>query len=317
MTLLLSALYALVLVCLGEAILRLVRAPGAGGRLSRGAMSLAVGAGDLPILLFWVSLLGLRPTRPVTLGCVAVVGLFGLFREDRRLVRPTHERFDAFVLLCALPALGFVAFVSIGVPLYEWDALAIWGLKAKVVYFEPVRQAAYFHDASKIYSHPDYPLGLPFLTAGLYGLLGGVDEIWGKAMLPCLFFAFVFVLYQGLRECVDRRVALVLACATAYLPTVIRWAGAGTADAVLTLYIAGSLYYWMRWFRRPESSEWLLAAFFSAFGLFTKTEGLATALAIGLAAALAAPRGRRRVAIYYGGVVALISTPWVLFQQTL
>ena len=63
--------------------------------------------------------------------------------------------------------------VALSSPLVEWDAFAIWGFKAKVLVHEALRPApAYFHDLTLSYSHLDYPLMVPFLTAGAYAAMG-------------------------------------------------------------------------------------------------------------------------------------------------
>ena len=50
----------------------------------------------------------------------------------------------------------------------------------------PVPNPDLFHDASLSYSHLDYPLMVPFLTAGASAAMGTVDDQTGKLVSPFL-----------------------------------------------------------------------------------------------------------------------------------
>src|SRR5262249_46507300 len=141
----------------------------------------------------------------------------------------------------ALLLIGGSAFSA---PLLDWDAFAIWGLKAKVVAHEALRPTpAYFHDLTFSYSHLDYPLMLPFLTAGAYAASGAMDDPAAKLVSLFLDSLIVPMLYLGLRWKLSRRAAACLSVIPALLPVMFRLAGGGCADLPLAAFYAGSLFY--------------------------------------------------------------------------
>ena len=128
------------------------------------------------MLLFWASLAGYAPSRSL-LSAIAGLTLAGLFalRNKGRLIRikllaEPWEKGDVWAMAPAaltLLALGVVLINAVSTPLQEWDAFAIWGLKAKVLFHAALRPIPlYFHDLSLSYSHLDYPLLVPFLVPG-------------------------------------------------------------------------------------------------------------------------------------------------------
>lgn len=328
MGLVLSAVYAASIVCVGAAALKALagnRRYVAGGQT---ATAFALGCGILSTALFWMSLAGIRPTRVSILSVTILMSLcfYGVYRrmngqkEDgpaSTIVSAGFPRISGLLFIVVLSGLAFVTYASVGVPLHEWDAIAIWGLKAKVVYHEPIREAAYFRDLTKSYSHLDYPLGPSFLTAGVYGMLGGVNDIWGKSILSCVYLAFVFLMFNCLCEKMDRWLAFALSTAAAFTPAVIRWAGAGTADFVLMMYIAGAVGFLYRWLEKGQRADFVIAILFSSFCVFTKHEGLPISLALGISLGLASPRGKRHWAVLYLISVLAVSLPWFGFLQTL
>jgi 4-amino-4-deoxy-L-arabinose transferase-like glycosyltransferase len=186
-------------------------------------------------------------------------------------------------LVLMLAGLAMIAVGSLSVPLVNWDAFAIWGLKAKVLAHEALRPTpAYFHDLTLSYSHLDYPLMVPFLTAGAYAAMGTVDDQTGKLVSVLLDFLLVPMIYVGLRWKLRRLPAACLSAIAALLPVMFRYGGTGCADLPLTMFYAGSLFYVAKWIDRQQPEDLTLAILFSGFTAFTKNEGLVLALANGV-----------------------------------
>src|ERR1051326_3681801 len=217
--------------------------------------------------------------------------------------------FLAFLLLLYL----FIAVTlhALAFPFYNWDAFAIWGLKAKVVTYDSLRSTpAYFHDASLSYSHPDYPLLLQFLTSGVYAAMGHVDDPLGKIVLPPLFAAYGAITFMALRWRLPRNQSILLTAILLAVPLCTRWAGSGYADVPLTLFYGASIFFLVKWLdessgksspspltplpsdgrgepgrgtiiHHPSSiipPDLLLACLFSVFAALTKSEGLGLAI---------------------------------------
>lgn len=250
-------------------------------------LSFTAGSGCMGILLFWISLAGFRPTRGVIFSiAVAVSTLFLLLWKRKRLPRPVisfPDRLNDLWLIIPAMITGSAMFAvcvhALAFPLYEWDAFAIWGMKAKVLAMESLRSGPiYFQDLSFSYSHLDYPLLLPFLLAGVYGITGCIDDQAAKIMFPLLYMSLGLVVYCGLRWKISRIQSAFLTGILMGTPVLVRWAGSGSADSVLTLFLAASACSTLKWLEEEKMSDLLLSVLFVTFCAHTKNEGMAIVL---------------------------------------
>jgi hypothetical protein len=202
-------------------------------------------------------------------------------------------------------------------PPVEWDVLAIWGFKARVL-AAPGDWLAQLRDPAFAYAHPDYPLAWPlalalepaFASPGLHG--GG--GLLGWAMLASAAgLAAVLVRPWG------RRAALAAAALVATLPMAGSQAVRGLADlplAALLLVAAGSLAGWLA--ERDAAGRLALAATATAGLLVVKQEGIALAVALAGVALLRTPRAARgRLASALALAFLVIALPWLLVRSTL
>ncbi len=107
--------------------------------------------------------------------------------------RPIRVLFDSLI------ALGVVVYAlrALTEPMWANDFIAIWGLKGKTIfgavgYPERLR--------SLEFAHPEYPLGLPLLYAGLSFLTGRWDDHAMALLFPFLQVATLLVLFGWLRR---------------------------------------------------------------------------------------------------------------------
>jgi hypothetical protein len=85
-------------------------------------------------------------------------------------------------------------------PLWSWDHFAIWGLKARHLATTGGQGLAAFHLPPFEASHPEYPLGLPFLITTLN--LGRIPD---SATFKLIHLIFAAVLVVMVREAVAQR----------------------------------------------------------------------------------------------------------------
>jgi hypothetical protein len=330
MTLVSCAFYLLLIMLMGYGVISLIRPANRMSAVQLAGLVSAVGAGTMGLLLFWASLMGFVPSRKllVILGGLTVAGLL-IMRKRGRLVQVSLWTSDdqsngwLVVPLMILGAgLALMAGGALSTPLAEWDALAIWGFKAKVVTYDALRPVpAYFHDLTFSYSHLDYPLMLPFLTAGAYAAMGTVDDHAGKLVSVFLDGLMVLVVYAGLRWKLRRLPAVCLCAVATLMPVTFRYAGIGCADLTLAMFYAGNIYFMAKWIEERRGSDLMLAILFGAFTAFTKNEGLVLALASGLVLLVFGPgRGRRRGwaggVLFFAGLL-VIHAPWLLWNSSL
>ena len=148
------------------------------------AVPIALGAGLSPRLVF------------VILSAAAVaLGRWLRFAPGKNSVLSGKR---SAVLLGAI-ALGVAVYAlrALTEPLWANDFIAIWGLKGKTIFGAlgyPERMR------SLQYAHPEYPLGLPLLYAGIAFLTGRWDDHAMALLFPFLQAATLLVLFGWLRR---------------------------------------------------------------------------------------------------------------------
>ena len=79
-----------------------------------------------------------------------------------------------------------VILISLGTPLYEWDARSIWLFHAKRIFYDNSIFSVIDNYAE--FSHNDYPTLVPALSASLASLIGYWNEVF-----PKLSFSFMYL----------------------------------------------------------------------------------------------------------------------------
>jgi len=297
------------------------------------SLVMILGTGSLGYLLFLLGLLGVGTTRwPfVVLLVVTVIPCIFFFRnwkipiDELRSGLPHITRFQfiistvLFILLLIFQ--GIVLVHALGSHLYEWDAFAIWGLKAKVIALKGIMPPPeYFSDLSLGYSHLDYPLMVPFLMAGVYGVLGHMDDQMAKLSLPVIYFGLMCLVFAFSKRRLPTPAAFTITAIVMGTPVMLRWAGSGNADVPLTAFYTASVVYLLDW---EEHSKWrscVLCGILSGFAAFTKNEGLALGAINCLVMFLFPIRSqfwRRRLkgAILCAATFLILILPWLIWSN--
>jgi hypothetical protein len=82
------------------------------------------------------------------------------------------------ILLVATAAVGVLLYTlrALTEPMWSNDFLAIWGFKGKTIFFSKSLPSRLYDWAPIRFSHPEYPLGLPLIFAGISFLTGNWDD---------------------------------------------------------------------------------------------------------------------------------------------
>lgn len=301
-------------------------------------LSLAFWLGQVALTAWFVlaGLLGLRPgwwlgvialviawTGAVVLRGQALCGWLERSHPSRISDAPPWLRgLESTLAIFLLSAVAIVGAASVVEPLAEWDVVSFWALKAKVLMWEPLRSAAYFHDPSKAYSQVDYPLLWPMTIAWVWTVVGEASLDAVKWLAPATLCATAGLMYGLVRIRSDRAHALLFTALLLALPMEISQISRLSADAPFGCYVVGAFgcaYLWLRDGRRDDLA---IAAAFAAGMLLTKNEGIAffAVLSITLAVAVVvrgpSSRWREAAACLVAAPLALAG-PWLVFRSSI
>jgi hypothetical protein len=212
-------------------------------------------------------------------------------------------------------------------PLLAFDARAIWGFKAKVLYFEQGIYNEAFLDADRLHAKTRYPQLIPLAETFIASVCGGFHEPAIKLLFPCFYVSLILLLSSELNRAFGRRYALLSTSFFASLPVFTIYANGGAAsgyaDLPLAYYVTALVTRLLRWIPEASAGNLRLALLLTSLTVFTKTEGLALIFVIFFATALAAwllyNRPIRSLwplpATALGGLICLI--PWFFYQSRL
>lgn len=223
-----------------------------------------------------------------------------------RAVAPHWPRIDQLLAVlvgtAAIAAVVAFAVNSANGPHGEWDAMAIWNLRARCLVRAGSGWAACFSDALV---HADYPLLLPAAVARLW-LWGGNESTLAPIALAALFpAALLLVLYGAvarLRGCTLGLLAALTLLGTPAFLTTLDWQ---YADIPLAFFLLAALALLAQRDSgaAPQRGILLCAGLAAGFAAWTKNEGAWIVLSVvALRAGAALWSGRRdwRAAAWWG-----------------
>lgn len=292
-------------------------------RLEIAALSACIGPGLMGISLIFLSMLGLRPAAWEIFAITALSAVIGGFVwRQRKPAEPfsiSGQNPPVLWTILCLIALAYgvfsVGYDALAIPVTEWDAFAIWQLKAKVLALHPlIPHPAYFYDLSVSYSHLRYPLLVSMVSAGMHAMTGQLDDS-AKAISLLWYLGMLAVVYSLVRRLNGKTAALTAIALMACSLPMCRYAGSGTAEVALTAFYACSLLCIIRWQQTASYEYLILAALFSALMAWTKNEGLALSAINALVVAFMGKNRKKSLlaAASLAAIVAVIYLPWILY----
>jgi hypothetical protein len=222
--------------------------------------------------------------------------------------------------------------VALHTPL-GWDGLFNFEMKARLAFeHTPAGQLPleYFSDPSQSRSHPHYPLLVPFTEFWLYTWLGRVDQSAVKVLFPIFYLSLTGFVAGAVRRVAGHRSGMLAAIALGLLPplTLIPGAASGYADVPLAAAVAGAISFALVGISAEKKDAVVLGGVLLAVAVWTKSEGLIFAIAIGFST-LAVRRGdgnlfrkdrTKKVPVTFSLAVlwwvpVVAALPWIVFQQ--
>lgn len=232
----------------------------------------------------------LSPVWVVSLSAASLIVWAGFRRTDLAPAQDLTRRHWADAALAFLLATQIlVLFVAaVRAPL-GWDGLFNFEMKARLAFeHTPSGQypLAYLSDASRAWSHPEYPLLVPFAEWWIYAWLGRVDQLAVKVLFPLFYLSAIGLLWGAVRRSAGARAASVTAVLAGLLPplTLLPGAVSGYADVPLTAAVVGACSFTWLGVKTRSGEILVLAGALGAVAAWTKMEGLLLAACIGVPA---------------------------------
>ncbi|MBI4974677.1 MAG: glycosyltransferase family 39 protein [Candidatus Omnitrophica bacterium] len=161
-------------------------------------------------------------------------------------------------------------------PVESYDSVAIWSLKAKVLYLAKTVPNDFFHMIDMAFHgiHPDYPLLVPFSEVWFYTFINGFNDYLVKMIFPLNLLAFLLVFYGVLKKATANRPAALLA--VFFLASIKQfndYATDGTADLQMAIYATLTFVFLYMWVKTKDMPYFTACVISCIFSLWTKNEG--------------------------------------------
>src|SRR5256885_15494853 len=235
-------------------------------------------------VLLWFGgffLSGLALQLFVTLACVALGFLAWRIKKARpirfALPRPANrlEWILATLLVVELIAIFFISLKhTLG-----WDGLLNWEIKARYAFLNSgTLPQSYYSTPGRAFSHPEYPLAIPFTELWLYLWMGAPHQFWIKTIFPLFYISGALLLALFVSRLTGKRwLGLLIALLMPFVPFVTASPGGvivGYADVPLSVFYVAALGYLLCSFEPDQKFFWRVFSATLVFIPWIKSEGL-------------------------------------------
>lgn len=178
----------------------------------------------------------------------AILGYGALVRFRPAVRIPKARGFGEWALVAILTIqIGVIFWIGSKRPL-GWDGLLVWEIKARYAFLNGgVLPGSYFQGIGRSFSHPEYPLAIPFTQLWLYLWLGEANQFLARTIFPIFYcVGSVLLALLGKRLTNRRSIGLFLAVALFFIPQASFSTGSaivGYADFPLAIYYLATVGY--------------------------------------------------------------------------
>ena len=235
---------------------------------------------------------------------------------------------EIFLIVIIVASVGLVSFQALYKPMFTYDAMSIWALKAKIFFKEQTIFTDDFYNPDRLHYHPKYPLLMPLVENWIYHCLGSVNDKLVKIIFPLFYISLISIFYTTQRRFFPRQYSLIFTALLATIPAFVRSdkAGAvfsGNADIPLAFFYTTGVINLFCWMKERKREDLFISAIFSGLAIFTKNEGLGlftvTVFCLSLFILFNSKKGVVRQNIEslstYIIIPMLIVSPWLLLSM--
>jgi Dolichyl-phosphate-mannose-protein mannosyltransferase len=182
------------------------------------------------------------------------------------------------IIFVGAVALYFLVIYSRLAPHGDYDAQAIWNLRARFIYRSGSEWENAFSPLINRNFHMDYPLLIPLSVVGGWNTLGG-EVLRVPAMLSMLFLfgmaGIIYCVISYLRSSSQAAIAVLLVLAT---PSLLRFSTFQTADIPLTYFFLASASLFILAGNENNRNLFFLSGLMAGLSTWTKNEGIPFAI---------------------------------------
>jgi hypothetical protein len=249
----------------------------------------------------------------------AIAALLLRRRTASRTVEPgtlRHER-TTWVLFAGVAVVFGLACISFAVhaavePHGDWDAWAIWNLRARFLYRG---YPEYWRDAFSPllgWSHVDYPLLLPLSVARGWTFAGRETTAVPAVLAGIFALGIVVAAAASVGRARSWSRGLMTAAAILASPAFMKYSSSQCADVPLAFFILATFLSMSRAFESPPNpGAWLMAGAAAGLAAWTKNEGLLFLVICVTVLAVRSMGGDRRGGLKCAGRVLLGALPMI------
>jgi hypothetical protein len=129
-----------------------------------------------------------------------------------------------------------------------WDGLFNWEIKARYAFLNNgVLPSSYYSSPGRAFSHPEYPLAIPFTELWLYLWMGVPHQFWIKTIFPLFYIAGALLTSLFVTRLTGKRwLGLLIALLLPFVPFVTASPGGvivGYADIPLSVFYVAAFGY--------------------------------------------------------------------------
>src|SRR6266480_3810399 len=260
--------------------------------------------GLVSIICLSLGFVGWRQTVPLSLG--------------RRGPKP-FEILLGIIVVIEIASVFYLSFVhTLG-----WDGLLNWEIKARYAFAnDGIIPATYFSDSGRAFSHPEYPLAIPFTELWLYFWLGQADQFCAKTIFPAFYVVGIFLLVALGRRLAGRTwIGLLVAAFLFFVPQITVEVGsaiAGYTDFPLSVFYLATIGYLFCAAKPKNDAFFRLYAACLALLPWVKRDGVilwTVAAACGVFVILSTRKSSRSLLAFFPGL--LIICGWHFYLSTM
>ncbi len=245
-------------------------------KLEKVFLSFALGMGEISLLMFIIGLLEVPLTAEKVLTTASLLCLFLFFLvffktgNPFRIARPRLRRLTISETLLVLTIL-FLIFWSftqtINWPIFEWDVLALYDFRAKVMSQTNSLATEIFISQPNLTA---YNYVYPFSTSLMHTLIyigGGSNP---KFIYSLFYASLIFLLYACLRRRFSCFQALVLGAVLATTPEILFPSTIAYPNLPYALYFSFSTIYFWEWIKYKKTGFFIVSALFLGFSVWIR-----------------------------------------------